>query len=182
MVRQAPARTVVLFADETILREFPPLRATWAKRGHQAVVPITGNNARRSLFATLNPKTGKIFHRVLPNQRASSFQTFLHQLRAQYGRWWIWLILDRHASHQTRSSQELAGRLRIWPIWLPIACPEDNPVENLWRVMKAQVAANRSYGSIDELVRRASEWIDSLAPQDVLRISGVLSKHFWLST
>jgi hypothetical protein len=34
----------VLFEDETILRELPPLRAGWAKGGEQVVVPITGRN------------------------------------------------------------------------------------------------------------------------------------------
>jgi hypothetical protein len=29
------------------LREFPPLRAAWAKRGQQPIVVISGRNARR---------------------------------------------------------------------------------------------------------------------------------------
>ena len=32
------------------MRLFPPLRATWALKGRQAVVPITGRNAKRVLF------------------------------------------------------------------------------------------------------------------------------------
>lgn len=79
-------------------------------------------------------------------------------------------------------SLELASRLRIWPIWLPVACPEDNPLENLWRVLKAQVAANRSYGSVEELVKRACEWIEMLTPKEALQTCGVLSKNFWLPT
>ncbi len=130
LVRHAPAGTVVLFEDETILREFPPLRAGWA-----VAVPISGSNARRSLFATLNPKMGQVFQRALPNQKASSFQAFLRALRARYRRWCIWLILDRHSAHRARGSLELASQLRIWPIWLPVACPEDNPLEGLWRVL-----------------------------------------------
>jgi len=35
------------FGDETTLREFPPLRAAWARRGQQQIVVISGRNARR---------------------------------------------------------------------------------------------------------------------------------------
>ena len=50
--------------------------------------------------------------------------------------------------------------MKIRLIWLPVACPEDNPLENIWRVMKGEgeVAANRCYGDVmyvEELCRRA---------------------------
>ncbi|CCF85515.1 hypothetical protein NITHO_5080002 [Nitrolancea hollandica Lb] len=37
----------VWVGDETTLREFPPLRAAWSRRGQQAEVVISGRNARR---------------------------------------------------------------------------------------------------------------------------------------
>jgi hypothetical protein len=45
---------VLLFTDWTLLRLFPPLRAMWAAIGTQAKVAITGQNARRVLFGTIN--------------------------------------------------------------------------------------------------------------------------------
>ena len=45
--------------DETTLREFPPLRAAWARRGQQAEVVISGRNARRVLHGLLNVATGE---------------------------------------------------------------------------------------------------------------------------
>src|SRR4051794_1940015 len=53
---------VLLFTDWTMLRLFPPLRATWSRVGEPAVVPITGANAKRVLFGALNVCTG---HRVV---------------------------------------------------------------------------------------------------------------------
>ena len=40
----------------------PPLRATWTLKGTQAVVPITGANAKRVLFGAINLRTA---HRVV---------------------------------------------------------------------------------------------------------------------
>src|SRR5215831_1492987 len=81
-----PQGAVLLLEDETLLRLFPPLRACWAWRGQQAVVPITGRNAKRVLFGTINPRTG---HRVMLRRRRmrqEDFQAFLQLLGARYGR------------------------------------------------------------------------------------------------
>lgn len=40
----------VWVGDETALREFPPLRAGWSRRGEPATVLISGKNARRTLL------------------------------------------------------------------------------------------------------------------------------------
>ena len=67
-----PEGAVLLMEDETILRLFPVLRRAWSLRGHQAVVPITGRNAKRVLFATINDvRTG---HRIClkPSEHAAS--------------------------------------------------------------------------------------------------------------
>jgi hypothetical protein len=76
---------VILFEDETTLRWFPPLRGMWAPRGEQAEVRITGQNAKRVLFGTINLRTG---HRVIlrrPQMRQADFQEFLRLLRRRYG-------------------------------------------------------------------------------------------------
>jgi hypothetical protein len=50
---------VLVFTDWTLLRLFPPLRAMWAVIGTQAKVAITGQNARRVLFGTINVRTAR---------------------------------------------------------------------------------------------------------------------------
>ena len=76
-----PADAVLLFEDETVLRLFPVLRRAWALRGEQAKIGITGRNAKRVLFGTINPLTG---HRIIqraPNMRQEHFQAFLCLLK-----------------------------------------------------------------------------------------------------
>ena len=50
----------VWVADETALREFPPLRAGWSQVGQPAHVVISGRNARRTLFGALNVTSGEL--------------------------------------------------------------------------------------------------------------------------
>ncbi len=94
-----------LFEDETILRLFPVLRRAWSLRGEQAGVPITGNNAKRVLFGTLNPRPGhRIGFRWL-NMRQESFQAFLRFLRHSYPGRAIGLLLDEAPGHIAPKSQ-----------------------------------------------------------------------------
>jgi transposase len=170
----------VLAQDETDVMLFPPLRAAWARRGQQARVWLSGRNARRVIFGTLNLRTG---HRVLlsrPRQRAQDFSAFLRELRRRYRDRPLALLLDGDSSHTARASQQLAARLHIRLLWLPIRCPELNPMEHLWRAAKQNVCANRQDVSIDVAVLRVLRYLRRLTPRDALRKAGVLSPQFWL--
>ena len=72
----------VWVGDETALREFPPLRAAWARRGTQALVEITGRNARRVLHGALNVATGETVAVVRPRSRGEDAATGLDPLAA----------------------------------------------------------------------------------------------------
>jgi hypothetical protein len=72
---------VLLFTDWTLLRLFPPLRAAWSRLGEPALVPVTGQNAKRVLFGAVKVHTG---HRlVLCRQSAGGAEAraFLSELR-----------------------------------------------------------------------------------------------------
>jgi transposase len=172
---------VVLFTDWTLLRLFPPLRATWARTGSQAVVPITGANAKRVLFGAINLRTA---HRVVLIRRhagQADAQAFLSELRHRYrraGR--LWLLADRASAHTARRTQELAAKLRIRFLWLPKQTPELSPMDQLWRELKRLIAANRQAPSIDALAADAADWVLTLTPRQARRKAGMASKRFWL--
>lgn len=171
---------MLLFLDATLLRLFPPLRAAWAFTGEQARVWITGRNAKRVLFGTINPRTG---HRVLLRRQRmwqQDFQAFLRELRRRYPGRPIWLLLDRAPCHTAIRSQQLAARLDIELLWLPKQCSELNPMDHLWRELKRHVSANRQYASVDDHAAAAEAWVVELTPREALRKAGVLSEHFWL--
>ena len=90
------------------------------------------------------------------------------------------LLLDHHPSHIARATLRLADELQITLLWLPKQCPSLNPVENLWRELKARIAANRQFSTIEETTRYAEAWIQTLTPSATLRISGLQAETFWL--
>jgi transposase len=93
------------------------------------------------------------------------------------------LIWDNAPSHHPKRVREAAERAHITIAWLPFRSPELNPCEDLGRLMKAGVAANRPPSCIDEVAQQAVTSLDALAPDEHLRRSGLFGAKFhWLAT
>jgi transposase len=169
--------------DETMLREFPPLRASWARRGEQKRVVITGRNPYRVLLGALNAVTGQLVRLVRERCRTADTQAFVEALgrvRPDVPKLLIW---DNAPPHHPKLVQQAAQSAHIQIAFLPFRAPELMPCEDLWRQLKAVVAANRVYADIVELVERALAWLDAIPPEDCLRRTGLTSSKFnWLPT
>lgn len=169
--------------DETTLREFPPLRCAWAKRGQQQVVLMSGRNGRRVLHGALQVQTGELVRLVRERSRTDDCLAFVETLgkvRPEVPKLLIW---DNAPPHHPKRVLEAAAAAQIEIVWLPSRSPELNPCEDLWRVLKAVIAANRAYASLEEEAERAVAWLDSLSNEGRLRCCGLKSSKFqWLST
>ncbi|MFL6334758.1 MAG: transposase, partial [Pyrinomonadaceae bacterium] len=162
--------------DETILRLFPVLRRAWSLRGQQAEVPITGRNAKRVLFTTINLRTGRRICRRGANMRQVNFHALLSEVRRRYRERPVWMLLDEAPCHLAARSEALAAALDIHLVWLPKQCSELNSMDQLWKELKGKVSANHQFSSIEEHAAYAEDWLLSLTDKEALRKAGVLSK------
>jgi DDE superfamily endonuclease len=173
----------VWVADETALREFPPLRAGWSQVGHPALVTISGRNARRTLFGALNVTSGDLVSLPLLRCRTDDIVaavTDLGQTRPDVPKLLIWDNAPPHHPHRVRDAAMAAG---ITLAFLPFRAPELMPLEELWRGLKQTVAANRCYADLEELITRALTWLTTMSTNDRLRRCGLQSSKFdWLPT
>jgi transposase len=173
----------VWVADETGLREFPPLRAGWARKGEQAAVVVSGRNARRTLHGALNVATGELVRTVTATCKTADVVAAV----AAFGRVRPWvpklLVWDNAPPHHPKRVREAAALAGVELAFLPFRAPELMPLEDVWRGTKGKVAANRCYATVDELAERAVAALDALAPGDLLRRAGLRSSKFqWLPT
>jgi len=144
-------------------------------------VAITGQNARRVLFGTIKVRTARRTIYIGRSAGAHEVRAFLPALRKAYRRaGTIWLLADRASGHTAQATLALAKDLRIEFVWLPRQWPELNAMDQLWKELKRDVAANRQAASIDDLADRASQWMLSLTPAQARRKSGMASSRFWL--
>ena len=179
-VKNLPDGCARLFEDETDLLLFPPLRAGWFLRGKPAQVPISGENAKRTVFGTLDVDSG---HRILVSRDgacAVDFQALLRLIRQWYGSRRVAVLLDGASRHSAQESEGLAAELHIELIRLPARSSNINPMDRLWKWGKDKICANKQYLSIDYQADRFTEYLLGLSAQEALRKAGLLSGRFWL--
>jgi hypothetical protein len=166
--------------DETIITETPPLYSCYGHLGEQVCVPITGNRAKRIIHGALNVRTGAIELLITDRWNQETHQCFLSMIRRYWKGWRIILFEDRGSPHTAHDSLKLADKLNIQVRLLPVATPELNAMDHLWRHMKSQGLSNRATVSIDISANAACTYILHLTPRERLKKAGVLSGTFWL--
>ena len=184
-IRRLPAGSVLLAEDETDLLLFPPLRSGWAKRGEAVEVRLSGFNARRVVFGTMDLGSGERLFLIEERQRSREFQSFLETIHRQYRtdrERPIALLLDEDPSHTAKASLARIEALGITPLWLPKRSPELNPMEALWGHAKDHLCANHQYATIEEQAVRFVEFLQRLSNAEALRLAGVHSHQFWLKS
>ncbi|OGT63494.1 MAG: hypothetical protein A3E85_04560 [Gammaproteobacteria bacterium RIFCSPHIGHO2_12_FULL_45_12] len=77
------------------------MHATWSKRGHQPLVPVTGKRKSVKIFGCVNIHTGKFIYKRDVVFNANTYLTFLEKISKQYHHKKIFYIQD-NASY-TRS-------------------------------------------------------------------------------
>jgi hypothetical protein len=172
---------VILMLDETIITETPPLSSCYGHLGQQVSIPVTGNRAKRVLHGALNVRTGAIVLFITDHWDQDTHQYFLTMVRSHWRGWHIILFEDRGSPHTAAESLEVAAALHIALRWLPVATPELNAMDHLWRHVKGWGLANRATVSIDTSADVACRYLLDLSPRERLRKAGVLSGHFWLA-
>lgn len=140
---------------------------------------LTPQNWNRyfSVFGALNPIDGEVIFQIADRKNSGSFIGFLELLLKTFPVLDIYLVVDNATYHRSKMVKEwLVKNSKIHLIYLPPKSPQLNPVEHLWRWLKGEVAANRTYMDLEPLRRGCIETLSSLTPDDALRIAGLKSQ------
>ncbi len=103
--------------------------------------------------------------------RAVEFVVFLEKLLAAYPGRRILLVLDGGRHHTAKVvSKFFEEHNSIKPLWLPGYSPRLNPVEQLWKELRAKVTSNQFFAVIGSMVDAVKGFFGSLGRKTVLRI------------
>jgi transposase len=171
-VAEADEETSVLVEDETILKRFPPLRRMWQPVGEQRAVRVPEENDDFTLYGSLDLTSGHTYIEAFEKSRSDYTIEYLESLLEETaGK--VLLIWDQASWHTSGQVTEwLDGTDRIETYLLPVRSPEANPMEDLWRELKEQVAACLER-SLDALLESCREYFDALSPEQSLRTAGL---------
>ena len=111
--------------------------------GQQRCVPALTTNTDFALYGALNPLTGEMLHARFDRMISQHTTTFLQQIADAHPNGSMTIIWDRASFHTSRHVEQwLENHPRFEVILLPPRSPQMNPVEDIWRHLKNQVAAN----------------------------------------
>jgi putative transposase len=137
---------VVFFEDEARFGRISKELACWVKK---AVVPAVAKQMIREYvyaYSALSPQTGDCFSFISPLCNTDAMNIFLNQLADQYSNYRIVVILDKAGWH---ISKTLAVPVNIKLMHLTPYSPELNPVELLWREVRAKYFKNKIFETLN---------------------------------
>ena len=164
--------TTVLFADETEVKRFPPLRRMWQPVGGQQAVGVPEQNDDFALYGALNICTGQTYVDAFDRELSEHTIDFLKKVKAQTTGT-VLLIWDQATWHTSQPVDAFLTDLdRFETFLLPKRSPEANPMEDLWRELKEQVAVCLER-SLDALMAGCRQYFEALSPEQALRTAGI---------
>jgi transposase len=106
----------------------------WAPRGQEPVVRVDPGRVKTSFSGTLNLHTGAEVVMQAEKMNAEATAQHLEQLLAAYPTVPMLLLWDRAPWHRGEKIREvLAANPRLELMSLPVAAPELNPQEHVWK-------------------------------------------------
>ncbi|WP_097071727.1 IS630 family transposase [Ureibacillus xyleni] len=151
--KNATDEVVFLYEDESHIRDYQALQATWSVKGKQRKIPTYGHHATVSLFGCVDSRNGEFLCMEADRCNAQTFLAFLHHVLAKYEHQKVVMILDNAKIHHAKWIQPFlnAHKDQLALVFLPPYSPHLNAVERVWGYLKKSVIANRFHATCKEI-------------------------------
>lgn len=171
--RAAHPAAIELFADECDLLTLPVVRGQYQPLGEQTEIPTPGTRRKWGVFGFLNHKTGTWHYWLKARKRSVEFLECLHELLWLYPSGTILLFVDNASIHQSKVTRRfLTHHPRLVVCYLPsYSGHKQNPVEKVWWALKAEVAANYMWPSLEALEEAIHGFFARFSPEKALQLT-----------
>jgi transposase len=161
-VAQAAPETVILAEDEAGLYLQPTTMAVWAPQGDTPVIRADPGRKKVSFYGTLNLHTGQEIAMRSATMNAETSALHLRQLLHAIPSGPLLLLWDRAPWHRGRAIRTvLEANPRLAIIYFPVAAPELNPQEHVWKAVRRAVSHNHTMPRLPELADRFEQHLVS---------------------
>lgn len=182
IVAQARERNLpIFFGDEVSFAQWGSLSYTWAPKGQQPEVQTTGIRKGYKVFGVIEFFSGRFYYQGLEERfNSDSYQVFLTYLMSQIPGPFI-LIQDGARYHTSKATREFfqLHQDRLIVHRLPSYSPDYNPIEFLWKKVKAMATHNRYFALFTDLVQSVEATLARLAnhTEEISCLMGLYSKQ-----
>jgi transposase len=146
-----------VFADESGVSTLPPLRTTWAPRGHTPTLPTPGRRRWLSLagFVCYHPTGHTVLVHYTRRRKAFDTPSLIEALRGlrRFLRAPVVLVWDNLGVHHSAGMRCFLDTQSQWlrVHALPSYAYDLNPADGLWGNLKAVDLANRVNTDLDDV-------------------------------
>ncbi len=154
-VVQEPQPTVILAEDEASLYLQATRQSVWAIQGQTPLVRVDAGRTKTNFYGTLNLLTGQELAMRADKMNAVTSAKHLEQILQTYPTQNILLFWDRAPWHHGATiRQVLEANPRLELIIFPVAAPELNPQEHVWKTTRRAVSHNHNEPKLPGLADR----------------------------
>jgi hypothetical protein len=140
-----PERVAILFEDEMSYERQPELAPDWSAVGQpqpQVHRAPTANQLTR-IGAAMDGITGRLFYLQTNKLGVKKLQALYRLIRDHYEQPTVFVVQDNwHQVHDHPAVLQTAQELAITPLFLPTYASWLNPIEKLWRWLRADELYN----------------------------------------
>jgi transposase len=154
-VAQESHPTVILAEDEAALYLQATRQSVWTLQGQTPIVRVDAGRIKTNFYGTLNLVTGQEVAMRANKMNAATSAVHLEQILQAYPNQAILLLWDRapwHHGSAIRRVVEAHPRLEL--LILPVAAPELNPQEHVWKATRRATSHNHNEPKLPGLAER----------------------------
>ena len=153
---------MILAEDEASLYLQTTTKAVWAPQGQTPVVRAHPGREKISFYATLNLHTGQEIVMSSTVMNAEISAQHLEQILLTVPDVPILLLWDRAPWHFGQPIRDvLATNPRLEIMYFPVAAPDLNPQEQVWKDTRGAVSHNHSKTRLSDLAHRFEQHLKS---------------------
>ena len=158
-----------MFEDEAGFGRINKPKRCWCRKGKRPSVPCHHIREYRYVFGAVDPKDGESFFLVMPRCNTACMNVFLRELSKMFPDDYIVLVADGAAWHKAKGLM-IPSNIEI--VHLPPYTPEMNPIEQIWKELRARGFRNEVFPTLEKVVDRLCEVLRSLSAQTIQSITG----------
>ena len=158
-----------MFQDEAGFGRISEPKRCWCPRPIRPIVPRHHIREYQYAYACADPNDGEMFSLVLPYANTICMQIFLDELSKTYPNDMILMALDQASWHTTT---KLVVPKNIELFFLLPKTPELNPMEQVWKEIRAEGFKNESFHTLANVIDRLCETLVSFSNEKIKSITG----------
>lgn len=145
------------------------LRTVWAPRGQTPVVRVHPGREKVNFYGTLNLRTGQEIAMQASKMNSDTTAQHLRQVLDTVRDVPILLLWDRAPWHHGPAVREvLEANPRLEVMRFPVAAPELNPQEQVWKATRRAVSHNHLWRRLPDLADRFQDHLTNTTFQSSL--------------